>query len=147
MVTDQEDSGWACLMIDGVPRQAWAFRIDSEPKVIGRDVECEIPLLHVTVSRRHAEIWSSDVEIFLRDLDSRNGTKVKGKRISTTSIYPGDSFHVGNISIRVEEIIAVRGNEFLTGEFSTQANEPNACLLYTSPSPRDKRQSRMPSSA
>ena len=25
--------------------------------------------------------------------------------------------------------------------------EENACLLYTSPSPRDKRQSRMPSSA
>ena len=25
--------------------------------------------------------------------------------------------------------------------------EPNTCLLYTSPSPRDKRQSRMPSSA
>ena len=24
---------------------------------------------------------------------------------------------------------------------------PNSCLLYTSPSPRDKRQSRMPSSA
>ena len=24
---------------------------------------------------------------------------------------------------------------------------PNGCLLYTSPSPRDKRQSRMPSSA
>ena len=35
---------------------------------------------------------------------------------------------------------------------STQAwakakGEPDACLLYTSPSPRDKRQSRMPSSA
>ena len=26
-------------------------------------------------------------------------------------------------------------------------NEVDACLLYTSPSPRDKRQSRMPSSA
>ena len=26
-------------------------------------------------------------------------------------------------------------------------NQPNSCLLYTSPSPRDKRQSRMPSSA
>ena len=25
--------------------------------------------------------------------------------------------------------------------------KPNSCLLYTSPSPRDKRQSRMPSSA
>ena len=26
-------------------------------------------------------------------------------------------------------------------------HEPQVCLLYTSPSPRDKRQSRMPSSA
>ena len=26
-------------------------------------------------------------------------------------------------------------------------NEPTDCLLYTSPSPRDKRQTRMPSSA
>ena len=26
-------------------------------------------------------------------------------------------------------------------------SDPNSCLLYTSPSPRDKRQSRMPSSA
>ena len=26
-------------------------------------------------------------------------------------------------------------------------SQPNVCLLYTSPSPRDKRQSRMPSSA
>ena len=26
-------------------------------------------------------------------------------------------------------------------------NRTNSCLLYTSPSPRDKRQSRMPSSA
>ena len=32
---------------------------------------------------------------------------------------------------------------FLTG----QINDNVACLLYTSPSPRDKRQSRMPSSA
>ena len=28
-----------------------------------------------------------------------------------------------------------------------QDGEGNSCLLYTSPSPRDKRQSRMPSSA
>ena len=28
-----------------------------------------------------------------------------------------------------------------------RARNPNDCLLYTSPSPRDKRQSRMPSSA
>ena len=36
-----------------------------------------------------------------------------------------------------------------SGEFNATAGNfgINACLLYTSPSPRDKRQSRMPSSA
>ena len=38
----------------------------------------------------------------------------------------------------------VLGSEPLPGE---EAIESNICLLYTSPSPRDKRQSRMPSSA
>ena len=39
-------------------------------------------------------------------------------------------------------------NEYRTfkAELSNSANRNN-CLLYTSPSPRDKRQSRMPSSA
>ena len=40
--------------------------------------------------------------------------------------------------------------DFLEGELweTTQhIAEINTCLLYTSPSPRDKRQSRMPSSA
>ena len=32
-------------------------------------------------------------------------------------------------------------------ELEHQIAHPDACLLYTSPSPRDKRQSRMPSSA
>ena len=38
---------------------------------------------------------------------------------------------------------AQSGMDFLFGQFASGNN----CLLYTSPSPRDKRQSRMPSSA
>ena len=34
-----------------------------------------------------------------------------------------------------------------TWESLKEVMQPGACLLYTSPSPRDKRQSRMPSSA
>ena len=41
--------------------------------------------------------------------------------------------------------------EILKGEFDlelvSELGHYNSCLLYTSPSPRDKRQSRMPSSA
>ena len=44
------------------------------------------------------------------------------------------------------------GREFVGGGYVTvlvrgETGAVNACLLYTSPSPRDKRQSRMPSSA
>ena len=42
-----------------------------------------------------------------------------------------------------------RGTYGAVSQFVTARNVVNArdCLLYTSPSPRDKRQSRMPSSA
>ena len=39
------------------------------------------------------------------------------------------------------------GIETLGGVFTRLINRNTTCLLYTSPSPRDKRQSRMPSSA
>ena len=43
-----------------------------------------------------------------------------------------------------EEVIA---KDYQDARQVALARNPNACLLYTSPSPRDKRQSRMPSSA
>ena len=44
----------------------------------------------------------------------------------------------------VEECVRVVGNEIL---FYGTIDRDNACLLYTSPSPRDLSTSRMPSSA
>ena len=44
----------------------------------------------------------------------------------------------------------VAPNATIIGDVTLEKNTSiwfNACLLYTSPSPRDKRQSRMPSSA
>ena len=38
-------------------------------------------------------------------------------------------------------------NVYESGLFSIKKFKHEICLLYTSPSPRDKRQSRMPSSA
>ena len=49
--------------------------------------------------------------------------------------YPFDMFAVPR-----EQIARIHASSGTTGK-------PTVCLLYTSPSPRDKRQSRMPSSA
>ena len=46
------------------------------------------------------------------------------------------------------EIAATRARGLSFGQsLNTIGHVRNLCLLYTSPSPRDKRQSRMPSSA
>ena len=46
-----------------------------------------------------------------------------------------------------DRILGDSGDDIIVGGPGFDHLEGNACLLYTSPSPRDKRQSRMPSSA
>ena len=43
------------------------------------------------------------------------------------------------------QLVMVKGNSIT--EAGTAGYEPYSCLLYTSPSPRDRQKSRMPSSA
>ena len=53
--------------------------------------------------------------------------------------------------VKLKRSIGVEPNYFdpflMLDEFGSENSEDYICLLYTSPSPRDKRQSRMPSSA
>ena len=42
---------------------------------------------------------------------------------------------------------SMENNEFVATIAIPEPNTPNTCLLYTSPSPRDRQKSRMPSSA
>ena len=52
--------------------------------------------------------------------------------------------------MKVEDKAVVTGNARVQAEkdrISTALGEDGSCLLYTSPSPRDRTRSRMPSSA
>ena len=68
---------------------------------------------------------------------------VEGNHISSgnVDVVITDGF-TGNIALKTAE-----GTAKLISTFFSEALQNNLCLLYTSPSPRDKRQSRMPSSA
>ena len=62
---------------------------------------------------------------------------------------------LNGIGLEVEKVEPVKNelSDFIVAKIIKANKHPNAdrlklcCLLYTSPSPRDKRQSRMPSSA
>ena len=62
------------------------------------------------------------------------------------SVDNGDWSGTINANSEESKIVEKLAAAYVNGNFEI-ANEYLACLLYTSPSPRDKRQSRMPSSA
>ena len=70
------------------------------PCTIGRK-ECDLILEDRLVSRRHAELKSIENTIVISDLESKNGTRVNGKKISTSVLLPNDLISIGSINLRI----------------------------------------------
>jgi FHA domain/Domain of unknown function (DUF1707) len=69
---------------------------------IGRGPSCDCLVHEESVSRRHAELWRSGERWFLRDLGSRNGTRVNGMRvIGDVEVRPGDRLSLGDATYRL----------------------------------------------
>lgn len=80
--------------------KTWAF--DREI-VIGRDdkvAEACIPLDRY-VSRKHAQLLAEGERLVLRDLKSRNGTRIDGKSVDDADLKLGAPFVVGRTVLRV----------------------------------------------
>jgi HD-GYP domain-containing protein (c-di-GMP phosphodiesterase class II) len=72
----------------------------------GRLASLEIVLDDTSVSRRHAEVRSTDQGWQVRDLGSTNGTFVNGVRLGTTErpLKPRDVIQFGKVALTVETI-------------------------------------------
>ncbi|PIE23928.1 MAG: hypothetical protein CSA62_05925 [Planctomycetota bacterium] len=68
---------------------------------IGRLAECDLTLHDQGVSRRHARLVRQGDELFLEDLGSANGTKLKGQRVQKVRLEDGAVFALGPIELRV----------------------------------------------
>ena len=96
-------------------------------------------------------LWSSEPYGEIRDtgaIPEAGEVWLAARLFSLLNVEPGDSIFVGEQPLRISG--AVRGEPDATTAvfgFGPRLLMNTACLLYTSPSPRDKRQSRMPSSA
>ena len=89
-------------------------------------------------------IWGGRDASFHHNLISRHDSR--NPRFDAASSYP-EAYPApewrGNVDFRNNVVYGWGGEVSYGGE----GGHFNLCLLYTSPSPRDKRQSRMPSSA
>jgi DNA-binding CsgD family transcriptional regulator len=92
-------SNW--LIMRGVFPEVWSHRVKTRKQIIGRSPECAIQVLDEKVSRRHAKIWERSGVVFIRDLNSRNGTYVDGERVTRCTVVSGKSVRIGDVTFEV----------------------------------------------
>jgi pSer/pThr/pTyr-binding forkhead associated (FHA) protein len=70
--------------------------------LIGRNDDCHLKPQSEAVSRRHCVIITTDSEVMIRDLNSRNGTHVNGEKITgDTVLLNGDVVKVGPLEFEM----------------------------------------------
>ena len=70
----------------------------SDVTVVGRRRDCDLRIPLVTVSKKHCQFYSENNQIKIRDLNSKNGTLLNGKRIDEAVIQPGDLIKIGPLT-------------------------------------------------
>src|SRR5690348_5381765 len=88
--------------------QSFELREDA-PLVVGRAPSSDVPLIHPTISRRHARIECDASTIRVSDLGSSNGTYVNGQRIECAHVEPGDTITFGQVTFHLGAIPAPVG--------------------------------------
>lgn len=73
------------------------FPLPSAVTVVGRRKNCDLRIPLESVSRRHCQFNLEEETLKLRDLGSRNGTFLNGKRIEEQVLKPGDSIRIGPV--------------------------------------------------
>lgn len=66
------------------------YDLGEAPVTIGRDLVCTVILNDPIISRQHTRIEIKKGRVIVTDLGSSNGTRVNGKRITTTTLADGD---------------------------------------------------------
>jgi FHA domain-containing protein/uncharacterized protein DUF1707 len=68
---------------------------DGERRALGRNATCDYAIADPAVSGTHAELVRSGDGWLIRDLGSRNGTRVNGWLVEEAILRPGDTLTLG----------------------------------------------------
>lgn len=71
--------------------------------LIGSRNRAHLHLLSSTVSRNHACIISTDTGLYLRDLASRTGVLVEGRKAKDVDLHDGDAVQIGSFRFRFSD--------------------------------------------
>lgn len=74
----------------------------TRENVIGRSQKSDLVISHPTVSNTHAEIYQKRGNLYIQDLQSKNGTFLNNKRIKKRQVLQsGDILQLGGVRLSV----------------------------------------------
>lgn len=94
------DGGSSVAYLVGENREH--YPITTFPFVMGRGSECDLVLQGKGVSRRHAEIIFQSGRFVVNDLESLNGIKVNGYKVSRVILEENDTVRLGDVSLKFQ---------------------------------------------
>jgi len=108
------------IRIEKGPNRGDAFEItrDSKPVIIGRGETADFIIPNPLISKEHCKIFV-DAEnriVWLKDLNSTNGTFLNGEKIEEVGIHTGDKIQMGEVLLCVEDASQVQYSSDLSGK-------------------------------
>jgi hypothetical protein len=73
---------------------------------VGRDPDCELWIEHPTISTLHCELALTNDGVFVRDLNSTNGTFINGEPVTEAWLDAGQKLRFGDVELLVESVEA-----------------------------------------
>jgi DNA-binding winged helix-turn-helix (wHTH) protein len=87
------------------------FDLREGENVVGRERDAAVRIEAASISRRHARITVSGDHATLEDLQSKNGTWIRGKRIHRGELSDGDAILFGTVAAAFRIVAAEQSTE------------------------------------
>ena len=90
------------LVVLSGARAGAIFELPDMPTVVGRSPEAHFQLDDPWISSMHAMFERRGADIWVVDLESRNGTFLGGERVAEAPVHPGCVLRFGRTDVRLE---------------------------------------------
>jgi len=101
LLINEADNQGTFLFLDQNDKTAVKVVTPDKEIIAGRCDRADFRIDDPTVSRVHARFIISNGQLVVEDLDSRNGTWVKGSRVNRATLIPGDTLLLGHRELTV----------------------------------------------
>jgi pSer/pThr/pTyr-binding forkhead associated (FHA) protein len=92
----------AKLVIQNQGMTGRAHELAVDRTTIGRVEDNTFQIADSSVSSHHCEVHLRGSEIFIRDLNSTNGTFINNARITESVLKPGETLRLGQVELKLE---------------------------------------------